>query len=110
METVRLNFNFRTPAMAGGLFAVNKDYFFEIGAYDEQMEIWGGENLELSFRVRRHLRSGPLGLTACFRSGKVYVPMLLFLLASSRVLFSKFSQAIYKREWDGQGMQHAQST
>lgn len=42
---------FRTPTMIGGLFAVNRRYFLDIGGYDPGMEIWGGENLELSFRV-----------------------------------------------------------
>lgn len=41
----------RTPTMAGGLFSIDREYFYEIGSYDEGMDIWGSENLEMSFRV-----------------------------------------------------------
>ena len=40
-----------TPMMLGCMFALERQFFFDIGTFDMQMEIWGAENLEISFRV-----------------------------------------------------------
>ena len=61
---------FDTPIMTGGIFAIRKDYFFELGPYDKGLLIWGAENLEMSFKV--WLCGGRLQEVPCSRIGHVF--------------------------------------
>lgn len=75
-----------SPTMAGGILALSREYFWNVGGYDEKMFGWGGENLEMSFRV--WMCGGTLEMIPCSRVGHIFRPIHAYRYTFSyRILY-----------------------
>ncbi|KAF4098133.1 hypothetical protein G5714_020163 [Onychostoma macrolepis] len=97
---------FESPVMAGGLFAVDRKWFWELGGYDMGLEIWGGEQYEISFKV--WMCGGRMEDIPCSRVGHIYrkyvpykvpggVSLARNLKRVAEVWMDEYAEFIYQR-------------
>lgn len=60
----------RSPIMPGGLFAMDREFFNELGQYDPEIMYYGGEHIELSFKV--WMCGGSMENIPCSHIGHIY--------------------------------------
>jgi len=60
-----------SPTFPGGLFAIDRNWFYESGTYDTEMGFWGTENIEMAIRL--WTCGGRIEMTPCSHVGHIFL-------------------------------------
>lgn len=71
----------QSPTALGCAMAIDRRFFFDLGAFDDGMFIWGGENIELSLRV--WMCHGSIYISPCSRVGHAFRHWLPYAFPAS---------------------------
>jgi len=70
LDKLPQNEPFTSPGTSGGIFAMRKDWFLQLGLFDTSMREWGGDHMELTMKVWRC--GGRIEIVPCSRVGHLY--------------------------------------
>ncbi|XP_068147217.1 putative polypeptide N-acetylgalactosaminyltransferase 9 [Drosophila tropicalis] len=87
----------QTPTIAGGLFAIDLEFFRRVGTYDPGFNIWGGDNLELSFKT--WMCGGVLEIIPCSHVGHIFRDDSPYEWPSSRAMMIEGNMARLAEVW-----------
>ncbi|XP_039492059.1 putative polypeptide N-acetylgalactosaminyltransferase 13 [Drosophila santomea] len=66
----RLEMPYQSPAFAGGVLMMSRDWFLKLGSFNPYLKIWGGESIELAIKL--WLCGGQIEIVPCSRIGHIF--------------------------------------
>ncbi|KAH8363434.1 hypothetical protein KR084_010174 [Drosophila pseudotakahashii] len=61
---------YKSPAFAGGVLMMSRDWFLKLGSFNSYLKIWGGESIELAIKL--WLCGGQIEIVPCSRIGHIF--------------------------------------
>ncbi|BFF92386.1 putative polypeptide N-acetylgalactosaminyltransferase 13 [Drosophila madeirensis] len=67
---------YQSPAFAGGILMISRDWFLKLRGFNSHLKIWGGESIELAIKL--WLCGGQIEIVPCSRIGHIFRPRHAF--------------------------------